>query len=98
MMETVTGTPWEMLLSQHVFAPLGMTAIGFGAPGTIGQVDQPWDHRDNGGGQFEPVAPGLGADSPQVLGARRHSAHDARGLLTLHGCAHRRCAREYRAS
>ncbi len=66
MLETVTGTPYEMLLQQQVLAPLGMTQTGFGAPGMPGQTDEPWGHWDRGN-QFEPVSPGPGADNPQSL-------------------------------
>ncbi len=67
MLETVTGTPWETLVSQQLFAPLGMIESGFGAPGDAAMMDQPWGHwdRDN---HFEPVAPGSDADNPQAIG------------------------------
>ena len=66
MQETITGTPYEILLQQQVFDPLGMLDSGFGAPGTQGQADQPWGHWDRGSG-FEAVAPGPGADNPDTL-------------------------------
>ena len=67
MLETITGTPWETLVSQQLFAPLGMIESGFGAPGDAAMMDQPWGHwdRDN---HFEPVAPGPGADNPRAVG------------------------------
>ena len=67
MMEAVTGTPWETLMTDNVFGPLNMLGAGFGAPGTPGRVDEPWGHRSAGGG-FEPVPPGPGADNPAALG------------------------------
>ena len=36
MLEAVTGTGWEALLTDRVFEPLGMASCGFGAPGTPG--------------------------------------------------------------
>ena len=36
MMETIVGTPFETLLQEQLFAPLGMTSTGYGAPGTPG--------------------------------------------------------------
>jgi CubicO group peptidase (beta-lactamase class C family) len=42
-MERVSGLPWEELMRQRVFAPLGMTC-GFGAPGSAATVEQPWGH------------------------------------------------------
>jgi CubicO group peptidase (beta-lactamase class C family) len=67
MLETLTGTPWETLLHQQVFAPLGMLESGFGAPGDAAQIDQPFGHWDRGN-HFEPVPPGPGADNPVALG------------------------------
>lgn len=67
MLETLTATPWETLLAQQVFAPLGMQDSGFGAPGTPGEIDAPWGHWDRGA-QFDPVPPGPGADNPQAIG------------------------------
>lgn len=42
--ERVTGQSWETLMTEGLFNPLAMSSAGFGAPGTIGQVDQPWGH------------------------------------------------------
>ncbi len=67
-METLLDRPWEDLLRQRLFAPLGMTGAGFGAPASVGQVDQPWGHKGGEDGTFEPVAPGLHADNPAAIG------------------------------
>ncbi|MEM7049687.1 MAG: serine hydrolase domain-containing protein [Acidobacteriota bacterium] len=65
--EAITGRPWEELLQERLFAPLGMTSAGFGPPGTVGAVDQPWGHRELFGIPL-PVGPGPFADNPPVLG------------------------------
>lgn len=44
MLETKLGAPWERLIRDHVFTPLGMTRVGQGAPGTPGAYDQPVGH------------------------------------------------------
>ena len=44
MAETVTGQAWEELMRARLFRPLEMQSVGFGIPGTLGQVDQPWGH------------------------------------------------------
>ena len=67
MLETRTQTPWETLLTIRVFAPLGMTHSGFGAPGTPGLLDEPLGHRDLNP-RFEAVQPGPDSDSPQAAG------------------------------
>ena len=42
MAEALTGQSWETLMEDHLFAPLDITSVGFGPPGTLGAVDQPW--------------------------------------------------------
>jgi CubicO group peptidase (beta-lactamase class C family) len=44
MLEKITGTPYEKLITEKLFKPLHMDTAGFGPPGTIGAVDQPWGH------------------------------------------------------
>jgi CubicO group peptidase (beta-lactamase class C family) len=64
MAETVTGKPWEDLMRQKIFRPLGMTTAGFGAPGTRAKNDQPRGHKADG----SPVEPGPAADNPVAIG------------------------------
>ncbi|MDQ7841359.1 MAG: serine hydrolase domain-containing protein [bacterium] len=59
--EQVTGQRWEDLMHRMLFSPLGMTIVGFGAPG----LAQPWGHKPTG---CHPVAPGPDADNPPVIG------------------------------
>jgi len=46
--ERVGGQPWESLMREFVFTPLGMTTCGFGGLGTPGKIDQPWPHPEDG--------------------------------------------------
>jgi CubicO group peptidase (beta-lactamase class C family) len=63
--ERVGGKPWEALMQEIIFTPLGMTSCGFGGVGTPGQIDQPWPHTSNG----EPAASnGPAVDNAAVLG------------------------------
>jgi len=58
LLDEVTGTSWEELVQTRVFDPLGMDSCGFFAPGTPGQVDQPWGHLDEADGRaVDPGAP-----------------------------------------
>jgi len=66
--EEILDRPWEDLLRDRLFAPLGMTSAGFGAPASVGTVDQPWGHKARQDGTFQPVAPGLHADNPAAIG------------------------------
>jgi CubicO group peptidase (beta-lactamase class C family) len=65
MLERAGGKPWEVLLGERLFAPLGMRSCGFGVPATAGTVDAPWAHRD-AAGTLEPVAPPRGDNPPGV--------------------------------
>jgi CubicO group peptidase (beta-lactamase class C family) len=64
MLETVMKKPWEELMRERLFAPLGMTSAGFGAPGTREAIDQPRGHRADG----TAVEPGPGSDNPAAIG------------------------------
>ena len=44
MLEKITGTNYETLLTEKLFKPLHMDSAGFGPPGTQGATDQPWGH------------------------------------------------------
>jgi CubicO group peptidase (beta-lactamase class C family) len=48
MLEQVWDAPWETLMKQRVFEPLGITHAGFGGAGTPGKIDQPWPHNRDG--------------------------------------------------
>jgi CubicO group peptidase (beta-lactamase class C family) len=79
MLETLAGKPWEELITERLFRPLGMTSAGFGAMGSPAQtgaaaktatkakIDQPWQHRMLLGLRV-PVEPGPQADNPDVIG------------------------------
>lgn len=64
MAELYGGKPWEDLMREKIFRPLGMTTAGFGAPGTRAKNDQPRGHTDDG----SPVEPGPEADNPPAIG------------------------------
>lgn len=67
--EVAAGKPYEDLMRELVFAPLGMTSCGWGAPGTPDKSDHPWGHDRRG----RPVNPlpntpdGRGADNPVAI-------------------------------
>jgi CubicO group peptidase (beta-lactamase class C family) len=47
MLEKIAGKSWEDLITEKLFKPLHMDSAGFGAPGAIGKVDEPWGHNKN---------------------------------------------------
>jgi CubicO group peptidase (beta-lactamase class C family) len=55
--EARTGKPWEDLIRQQIFAPLGIKNAGFGSPGTPGKTDQPWGHVETEPGKLVPHDP-----------------------------------------
>ncbi len=66
MLEEMTGTSWEELMQTRLFDVIGMDSCGFYAPGTPGEVDEPWGHFDErGGAAIDPGDPA--ADLPRVI-------------------------------
>ena len=65
MAERVTGKPWEVLMREIVFGPLGMKSCGFHGTGTPGKIDQPWPHTADG----KPTGSnGPDVDNAEVMG------------------------------
>ena len=65
--ERAMKRPWEDLMREMLFEPLRMASAGFGAMGTPGMIDQPWQHR-MAGDKPRAVGPGRYSDNPPVLG------------------------------
>jgi CubicO group peptidase (beta-lactamase class C family) len=80
MCEKVTGTPYEILIKQRLFDPLGMKSAGFGAPAA---PNQPRGHNQSG----KPVEPGPTADNPDAYspsGRAHMSIADWGKFISLH--------------
>jgi CubicO group peptidase (beta-lactamase class C family) len=63
MAETVAKRPFEDLLRERLFQPLGMTTAGYGAPGSADAPSQPCGHDAAG----KPCPPGPNADNPPAI-------------------------------
>jgi CubicO group peptidase (beta-lactamase class C family) len=63
MVETALRKPFEDVLRERLFVPLGMTRAGFGPPGTFEKLDAPRGHAANG----SPVEPSSAADNPPAI-------------------------------
>ncbi len=63
MLETLAKKPWEQLVRERIFKPLGMDSAGFRAPSSAKVLDQPWGHAKK-----KPVAPEPGGDNPDAIG------------------------------
>jgi CubicO group peptidase (beta-lactamase class C family) len=64
MVETITDKPWEQLVRELIFEPLGMQSAGFGVPWGSETPTDPWPHKNDG----SPVPPGPMADNPPSIG------------------------------
>ncbi len=64
MAETITGKPWEQLVRELVFEPLGMKSAGFGVPWADEPPTDPWPHKADG----TVITPGPMADNPPSIG------------------------------
>ena len=67
MMERVTGTPWEELMAERLFAPLELRSSGFGPQVSLGRLDAPLPHMGVGG-QLKSFPGGPSADNPPTAG------------------------------
>ena len=68
MAERVADEPWEDLMRHRIFQPLGMDTCGFGAMGTPGEIDQPWQHKRVADEAHYAIEPDPLADNPPVIG------------------------------
>jgi CubicO group peptidase (beta-lactamase class C family) len=67
VLERLLDRPYEEIMRERLFDPLGMTSAGFGAPGTPGKIDQPWQHRVDKAARLHAIGPGPRSDNPDVL-------------------------------
>ena len=64
--ERLADRSYEELMVERLFRPLGMKSAGFGAMGTPGTTDEPWQHRVGLFG-IRPIEPGPLSDNPPLL-------------------------------
>ena len=64
--ERVSNLAWEPLITRELFVPLGMKSTGFGAMGTPGKIDQPYQHKKTGT-EVTIIEPGKFSDNPPVI-------------------------------
>src|SRR5829696_3731369 len=68
MIEKAAGVPWEQLIVEKIFAPLGLRTAGLGAQATPGKLDAPVGHQIDEQGKITPMLWGAAADAPPMLG------------------------------
>ena len=57
IIERAADAEYEELMGVKIFAPLGLKTAGFGAPATLGKIDQPWGHYRGEGEKLTPAEP-----------------------------------------
>jgi CubicO group peptidase (beta-lactamase class C family) len=82
MIERCTDTAWEDLMKTDIFQPLGMSTAGFGAPGSVNDVNEPWGHSDASGQRV----PNKGDNTPGLgpAGTVHASLDDWAKFIRLH--------------
>jgi CubicO group peptidase (beta-lactamase class C family) len=69
MCEQVTSRPWEDMMRELLFEPLGMSSAGFGPPGSPDRIDAPWGHQLGfWNGKWTAMPPESKSDNPAVIG------------------------------
>lgn len=68
MLEQVSGQPWERLVEERIYKPLGLTTAGFGPQATNGRYDAAIGHALGDEGRAKPMPWGPAADVPPVMG------------------------------
>ena len=86
--ERAAGRPFEELLRERLFVPLGMESAGFGAPGSADAIDEPRGHDAEG----KPVPPGPLADNPPAV-APAGTVHASLGDWAKFAALHLEAAR-----
>jgi len=89
MLEIAAGKPYETLMREQVFAPLGMTSAGFGPPALPDHLDAPLGHGHGANGQLVPVKNIRDLESPPPCANPCGGVHLSLGDLLAYLKAHR---------
>ncbi|EDP64174.1 methylmalonyl-CoA mutase [alpha proteobacterium BAL199] len=68
MIEAASGHPWERLIRDRLFDPLGLATAGLGSTVTLGRLDAAAAHMRGPDGSVTVRAWGIAADAPPMLG------------------------------
>lgn len=68
MIEAAAGQPWDQLITQRIFGPLGLASAGLGPQATFGKLDAAVGHMVTDTGVIKPMPWGPAADGPAVIG------------------------------
>ena len=67
IVERVARKTWDELITERVFAPLGLRSAGLGSQATLGKIDAPLGHTVTGG-KTKPFLAGPNGDNPPIIG------------------------------
>ncbi len=67
MIEKASATPWEQLMYERIFSPMGLRTARLGPQATYGLIDAPVGHRVAEDGNVTPMLWGPAADVPPVM-------------------------------
>jgi CubicO group peptidase (beta-lactamase class C family) len=67
IIERVAGKTWDELITERVFAPLGLRSAGLGSQATLGKIDPPLGHVVIDG-RTKPFLAGPNGDNPPIIG------------------------------
>ena len=67
MIEKAAGKPWEQLIQERIFEPLGLKSAGLGPPVTDGLYDAAVGHRINDDGSLTAIPWGPAAGVPPIV-------------------------------
>jgi CubicO group peptidase (beta-lactamase class C family) len=83
----VTGSNWEALIQEKLFAPLGLDNAGFGPPKGEGELDQPWGHEALFFMKFPKSPDAKMADNTPIIGPAG-TVHMSMADLAIYGNEH----------
>lgn len=92
-LERKLGKPYEALMRQEVFDPLGMTRAGFGNASSLGRVDGPWEHTWDGNA-LHPIEPFASFES-ETRSCVGRNAYASSADMAAFASAHLRCDPNY---
>ncbi len=67
MLERLSGKTWDELITERIFAPLGLETAGLGTPSSLGRIDAPLVHVKVAG-KTKAFLAGPNGDNPPIIG------------------------------
>lgn len=78
IIERAAGKPWEELIRERIFTPMGLASAGLGPQCSLGVADATVPHLTDDDGKIYPMLGGPSADVPAVIGPAGNAHMTAR--------------------